>query len=117
MPDKDDLRRIALAMPGVAEKAEGSYFFQRDGKNMIWPYPERVNPKKARVLRYDQYVIRVADADDREALLAGEPEVFFTTDHYTGYLTVIVRLDAIDEARLHEIVEMAWHAAPLRVKG
>ena len=36
---KDDLRRIALDLPGLTEKDEGSYFFQRDDKNMIWPYP------------------------------------------------------------------------------
>ena len=114
MVDKDDLRRVALALPGVSEKGEGSYSFERDGRGMIWPYPERVHPKKARVPRYDQYRFRVADEDDKAALLAGEPGVFFTTDHYNGYHTVIVRLDAIDEARLEELVHMAWDAAPLR---
>src|SRR4051794_18384282 len=102
MVDKNDLRRIALAMEGVTEKGEGSYFFQRDGKNMIWPYPQKVHPKKARVTRYDQYLFRVADLDDKTAMLEGDPEVFFTTDHYEGYHTVIVRLDAIDEDRLVE---------------
>lgn len=111
---KDDLHRIALELPGVTEKGERSYFFQRDGKNMIWPYPERVHPKKARVPRFDQYLFRVADLDDKQAFLEGEPEIFFTTDHYDGYHTVIVRLDAIDESRLQELVQMAWHCAPLR---
>lgn len=113
MTTKDDLRLLALALPDVREESEGSYVFKRDGRNMIWPYPERIHPKKARVPRYDQYCIRVADADDKEALLAGEPEVFFTTDHYDGYNSVIVRLDAIDEERLGELVEMAWQASPL----
>ncbi|MCA9833037.1 MAG: hypothetical protein KC435_03775 [Thermomicrobiales bacterium] len=117
MTTKDDLRRLALALPGVAETPDGSYVFKRDGRNMIWPYPERVHPKKARVPRYDQYCVRIADASDREALLAGEPEAFFTTDHYAGYLAVIVRLDAINEERLAEIVEMAWDAAPTPSKG
>ena len=39
------------------------------------------------------------------------------TNLYAGYLAVIVRLDAIDEERLAEIVEMAWDAAPLSSKG
>lgn len=112
MVDKDDLRRVALSLDAVTEKE--SYFFQRDGKNMIWPYPERVHPKKARVARYDQYLFRVADLDDKTAMLEGDPEVFFTTEHYDGYHTVIVRLDAIDEDRLRELVEMAWESAPLR---
>jgi hypothetical protein len=113
MVDKDDLRRIALGFEGVAEQDPGSYAFQRDGRGMIWPYPERVHPRKARVPRYDMYVMRVADADDKEAFLAGDPDVFFTTDHYNGYASVIVRLDAVDEERLREIVADAWAAAPL----
>lgn len=114
MVNKDDLREIALSLDGVTENDPGSYSFQRDGRGMIWPYPERVHPKKARVPRYDQYVMRVADLDDKTALLEGEPEAFFTTDHYEGYHAVIVRLDAIDADRLRELVHMAWGAAPLR---
>lgn len=117
MVTKDDLKRIALEVPGVAEKQPESYFFLMDGRNMIWPYPERVHPKKARVARYDQYLMRVADADDKMACLEGEPEIFFTTDHYTGYNAVIVRLDAIDEDRLRELVQIAAEAAPLSTKS
>ncbi len=112
MVDKHDVRRLALGLEGVAEKGEGSFEFRRNGRGLAWPYPERIHPKKARVPRYDQFVMRVADADDKEALLLGEPNVFFTTDHYTGYGAVILRLDAIDEARLRELVQEAWEAAP-----
>ena len=113
MVDKYDLRRLALALDGVVENGEDSFSFQRDGRGMLWPYPERVHPQKARVPRYDQFVTRVADADDKEAYLLGEPEVFFTTDHYNGFGSAIVRLDAIDEVRLQELVREAWEAAPL----
>lgn len=114
MLTKDDVRRMAMQLPGVTENAEGSYHLLRDGRGMIWPYPERVHPKRARVLRYDQFLFRVADEDDKVAMLTGEPDIFFTTDHYNGYHTVIVRLDAIDEERLRELVRMAWDCAPLR---
>ena len=97
MPDKDDLRRIALSLEGVSTSVKDDYAFDRDGRGMIWPYPEKVHPKKARVPNYSMYCMRVADADDKEALLAGEPEIFFTTDHYNGYASIIVRLDAVDE--------------------
>lgn len=110
--DKHDVRRLALVLEGVVEKGGDSFEFQRDGRGMVWPYPERVHPKKARVARYDQFVMRVADADDKEAYLLGEPEEFFTTDHYIGYGAVIVRLDAVDEARLTELLGEAWAAAP-----
>ena len=117
MTTKVDLRRIALKQPNVTEKDPGSYHFLHNGRGMIWPYPERVHPKKARVFRYDQFLFRVADGDDKMALLEGEPEIFFTTDHYNGYNTVIVRLDAINEERLQELVEMAAEAAPLSTKS
>lgn len=113
MLTKDDLKRISLVIPGVTEKEPGSYIFLLNGRMMIWPYPERVHLKKARVTRYDQYLFRVADEDDKLAFLEGEPDVFFTTDHYNGYNAVIVRLDAIDEDRLRELVQMAADAAPL----
>lgn len=116
MADKDDLRRQALALDGVAEKQPGSYEFYRDGRMMAVPYPEKVHPRKPRVKRYDMFVLRVADADDTEAFLMGEPETFFTTDHYNGYATIVVRLDAIDEARLAEIVRDAWEASPRSTK-
>ena len=80
---------------------------------MAWPYLKRVHPKRARVARYDQFVMRVADTDDKEAYLRGEPDLFFTTDHYVGYGAVIVRLDMIEEARLGELLREAWAAAPL----
>lgn len=113
MPDKDDLCQIALALPGVTVSPKDDYAFDRDGRGMIWPYPEKVHPKKARVPNYSMYCMRVADADDKEALLAGEPDIFFTTDHYNGFASIIVRLDAVDKDRLREIVRMAWEAAPL----
>jgi hypothetical protein len=111
MVDKHDVRRLALALDGVVESGEDTFEFRRDGRGLCWPYPERVHPKKARVPRYDQFVFRVQSADDKEALLLGEPEAFFTTDHYKGYGGIIVRLDAIDEARLAELLHDAFEAA------
>jgi hypothetical protein len=113
MVDKHDVRRLALALDGVDERGGDTFEFRRDGRGICWPYPERVHPKKARVPRYDQFVLRVGSADDKEALLQGEPEAFFTTDHYNGYGGVIVRLDTIDEERLAELLHDAWEAAPL----
>ena len=39
-------------------------------------------------------VVRVVDLEDKEALLRGQPDVFFTTPHYDGYAYVLVRLAA-----------------------
>jgi hypothetical protein len=112
MADKHNLRRLALALDGVTVSPKDDFAFDRDGRGMVWPFPERVHPKKARGPNYSMFCMRVADADDKEALLAGEPDIFFTTDHYNGYAAVIVLLDAISEERLAEAVRMAWDAAP-----
>jgi hypothetical protein len=53
-------------------------------------------------------VIRVIDVADKEALLLGDPDVFFTTPHYDNYPAVLVRLDAVSSAQLAELVEDAW---------
>jgi hypothetical protein len=110
MVDEHDVRRIALSLPDAAE--DDACFGFRVGKTgFAWPYLERVHPKKARVPRLDIFTVRVADLDDKEALLAGEPEKFFTTDHYDGYPAVQVRLAAIDLTDLTELLTDAHAAA------
>ena len=44
-------------------------------------------------------VVRVVDLEDKEALLRGDPDVYFTTPHYDGYAYVLVRLAVADPAR------------------
>jgi hypothetical protein len=110
MVDASDVRRLAMLLPDVVEDESGTQF-QVQGTGFAWPYPERVHPKRARVERRDIFVVRVADEDDKQALLAGEPEKFFTTDHYDGYPAVLVRLDAIDVDELAELLTDAHEAA------
>jgi hypothetical protein len=51
---------------------------------------------------------RVEHLVAKEALLADDPEVYFTTPHFDGYPAVLVRLDVIDEQELEELVVEAW---------
>lgn len=61
-------------------------------------------------------VVRVLDLEDKEALLRGDPDVFFTTPHYEGYAYVLARLDRVGAAQLGELLEDAWRiCAPKRV--
>jgi hypothetical protein len=61
-------------------------------------------------------VVRVVDLEDKEALLLGRPDVFFTTPHYDGYAFVLVRLADVDQALLSELIEDAWRlVAPKRL--
>ncbi len=64
----------------------------------------------------DALVIRVLDLGDREALMLGQPDVFFTTPHYKDYPYVLVRLENVDPNELAELVEDAWRLrAPRQV--
>lgn len=64
----------------------------------------------------DALVMRVLDVGDQEALLLGDPDVFFTTPHYDNVPYVLVRLDAVSESQLAELIEDAWRTqAPKRL--
>ena len=56
--------------------------------------------------------VRVADAGEKEELLAAEPDVFFTEPHYNGFPAVLVRLAAIEVDELAELLTDAWGARP-----
>jgi len=56
----------------------------------------------------DALVMRVIDMEEREALLQGDPEKFFTIPHYDGYPYVLIDLDRIDRVELAELLEEAW---------
>jgi len=61
-------------------------------------------------------VVRVVDLQDKEALLRGKPDVYFTTPHYDGYPYVLVRLADADPGELRELLEDAWRVtAPKRL--
>jgi len=64
----------------------------------------------------DALVMRVSDLGEREALLQGQPDAFFSTPHYEGYPYVLIRLEAVDPEELAELVEEAWRIrAPKRL--
>jgi hypothetical protein len=64
----------------------------------------------------DALVIHVLDLGDREALLQGDPDVFFSTPHYDGSPYVLVRLEKVRPGLLQELIEDAWRIrAPRRV--
>ena len=107
MADADDVRRLALALPDVVEIDSEGFDFRVGGKGFVWSYPERV-PGQKRVIRTDVAVLFVGDEAEKQALLKGEPEVFFTTPGYDGWPLVMLRLEAVDLERLTELVTDAW---------
>ena len=107
MADADVVRRLALALPHVVEIDSDGFDFRVADKGFVWSYPER-RPGKPRVLRTDIAVLFVGDEAEKQALLLGEPEVFFTTPGYDGLPLVMLRLETVSAERLAELVTDAW---------
>jgi hypothetical protein len=103
MADEHDVRRLALGLPRTTEADSDGFDFQVDGKGFIWSYPER-RPGQRRVLRTDIAVLYVGDEAEKQALLLGEPDLFFTTPGYDGWPLVMLRLAEVDAARLEELI-------------
>jgi len=107
MADADDVRRLARALPHVVEVPSAGFDFRVGGKGFVWSYPER-EPGKPRVIRTDIAVLFVGDEDEKQALLLGEPECFFTAPGYREEALVMLRLEQVGVERLTELVTDAW---------
>jgi hypothetical protein len=111
MANQMDVRRIALALPGVTE-VEGRFAFDVENKGkrkgIAWVWLERVDPKKARVPNPEVLAVRVRDQAEKAMLLGADPERFFTEPHYNGYPAVLVRLKKVTRAQLGQLLREAW---------
>ncbi|TDB78199.1 MmcQ/YjbR family DNA-binding protein [Micromonospora sp. KC721] len=107
MADADDVRRLALALPHVVEIDSEGFDFRVVDKGFVWSYPER-RPGGPRAIRTDIAVLYVGDEAEKQALLLGEPELFFTTPAYDGSPLVMLRLAQVGVDRLAELVTDAW---------
>lgn len=117
MADDNDVRRLALALPGAEEIDCDGFDFRVGGKGFVWSYPER-RPGEPRVLRTDIAVLYVGDEAEKQALLLGEPDLFFTAPGYDGWPLVMLRLARVDTERLAELVTDAWRMrAPAELAG
>jgi hypothetical protein len=108
----DDVRRIALALPETDERLvhEHASWRVRD-KMFVWERPLRRADLEA--LGDDAPTgpilgVRVEHLIAKEALLADDPSVFFTTPHFDGYAAVLVRLEEIALDELEELIVEAW---------
>ena len=111
MATQADVRRIALALPGVEEaRARFAFSVLNKGKQkeFVWVWMERVTPNKPRVPNPAVIAVRVANLGQRETLLAAEPKKFFTEPHYAGFPAVLVRLDAVTVSDLKTLIPEAW---------
>ena len=107
MADAGEVRRLALALPHVEEIDSEGFDFRVAGKGFVWSYPERL-PGRPRRIRADIAVLYVGDEAEKQALLLGEPGIFFTAPEYGGLPLVLLRLSEVDARRLAELVTDAW---------
>jgi hypothetical protein len=114
MPTWDDVRRIALALPETSERSSyGHPSWRVKDKGFVWERPlRRADYEALGDAAPDGPIlgIRVEHLGAKEAVLASDPDVFFTTPHFDGYPAVLVQLDRISLEELTEVIVEAWLA-------
>jgi hypothetical protein len=108
----EDVRRLALALPETSERLSRDLrqWRVRD-KLFVWERPLRRADLEALGDRAPEGPIlgaRVDHVGAKEALLADDPTVFFTTPHFDGYPAILVCLDRITLDGLGEVIVEAW---------
>lgn len=121
----EDVRAIALALPGSEESVSGhtgeAAWRLKSGQFAWLRGPSATDLRQLSELGRkwppgEVLAVRVADLEEKETLLAAEPDALFTIPHFEGYPGLLVRLDAVDRDRLEEIITDAWLVrAPARV--
>ena len=125
MATLDDVRAIALGLPEVIEQSEGhggGCAWRTKRGLIVWERGPRTSDVKqlAEIGRSwpegAVAAIHIQGAEFKDALLGGNPDVFFTIPHFQGYPALLFRLDAIDQDLLEELIVEAWLArVPKRV--
>jgi hypothetical protein len=108
----DDVRRIALALPETRVRAShGNSAWRVRDKLFVWERPLRQADLRALGDAAPAGPIlgaRVEHVGAKEALLADDPGVYFTTPHFDGYAAILVRLEEIGVDELEEVIVEAW---------
>ena len=89
-------------------------------KSVNWPGVEeslswgtsalKCNKKLICRIREPGVLVLICDMDDKQFLMASQPDIYFETDHYKGYPAVLIRLLEIDPADLEERLEKTWRS-------
>ena len=117
----EDVRRLALSLPGTKQtsSAAGDRQWRVRSKTFLWERPLRAADLRALGETAHPAPVLAASVPDvgvREALIADDPESYFTTPHFRDYPAVLVRLDVIALPELDELVREAWRVrAPARL--
>ena len=108
--DFDVVREMALALPDVEESTiYGAPSLKVRGKLLTCPAIHRSAEPNTLAVRINLY--------ERAELMAARPSVYYVTDHYVNYPTVLVRLDQIDRRSLRDLLAMAWRFVSSKPKA
>jgi hypothetical protein len=99
--DFDTVRNIGLTFSGVEESTAYGFPAVKVQGRLLACVPAN------RSAEPNSLVVRV-DFDDRAELLAGDPDVYYVTDHYVGYTAVLVRLSRINRDVLRDLLGLAY---------
>jgi hypothetical protein len=111
----EDVHEIAMSMPHVtvAGGSRRNPVYQVGGKSFVFfrnPRPDAVDPNSGE--RYDDVIVIWVESDDDKAALVQDPRSpFFTTDHFNGHRSVLVRASRLGEVTREELAELiqdAW---------
>ena len=99
MVGHEDVRRIALGLPGAYEQ-------ESFGGRPSW----RTKPRMFAWIRDDPeaLVVWVDSVEAKEALVGSEPATFFSTPHYDGHPVILVNLEAVDADEAAELITESW---------
>ena len=107
-----DVRRLALSLPDTDERvSRDNTQWRVKEKLFVWERPLRRSDLEALGDSAPDGPImgaRVEHEVAKQALIAEDPDVFFTTPHFDGYPAVLVQLDRISVKDLEEVVTEAW---------
>ena len=109
-----DLRRLAGSMPGVAIERgpKGNDVYQVSRRSFVFfrtPRPDAFDPTTGE--RYqDVVVLWVGDEGEKQGLVADESTPFFTTPHFDGHPSVLLRTSRIGELTYDELAEVVYDA-------
>ncbi len=108
----EDVRRLALALPETGEgESRGNAQWRVRDKLFVWERPLRGSDLRALGADAPDGPIlgaRVEHVGVKEALIADDPAVYFTTPHFDGYPAILVQLEAIERDELEELIVEAW---------
>jgi hypothetical protein len=111
----EDVHALALGMPHVTvvEGTLGNPIYQVGGRSFVFfrnPRPDAVDPRTGE--RYDDVIVFwVASEADKQALVTDDASPFFTTPHFDGHPSVLLRgmrIGELTHQELREVVQDAW---------